>query len=100
MPRLMLEVAQELADAHRKYDPATQTVKLFNGTSDEIRLLEVSGAAHSNGEILPYRFNPDPASGIDYPSVVVLVSPADWEQVQAHRIALPSGWDLTEAHDL
>ena len=77
MPRLMLEVAQELADAHRKYDPATQTVKLFNRTSDEIRLLEVSGAAHSNGEILPYCFNPDPDDGIDYPSVVVLVSPAD-----------------------
>ena len=45
----------------------------------EVRLVEISAAITKKGEILPFRFTADPPD-VPYESVVVLLSPADWER--------------------
>ena len=95
------DVARELAAAHRAADPDTKTIKLVAAPQgDEIRLLEISDAAPTTDEVLPFRFGADRANGIGYPSVVVLLSPADWSAVRSGRLPLPAGWDLASARDL
>ena len=92
--RSLLEVAQELAEAHREEDPATTEVYLAESPY-EIRLVEVSGSVSSIGtkEVLPFWFTERPDQGIDYPSVVILLSPEEWESVERGEISLPQGWD-------
>ena len=100
MPSLR-DVAKDLATAHRRADSATNEVKFFpDASKDEVCLLEVSAAAPTTGEIMPFRFRADMASGVSYPSVVILVSPREWQDIQAGKLALPGGWDLTAAEDL
>ncbi|WP_159397892.1 hypothetical protein [Sorangium cellulosum] len=93
------DVARQLAAAHRHADPATTTVKYFPSHA-EVRLLEVSAAAPTTGEILPFQFEPDRANGVDYPSIVILLSPAEWARVENGSLPLPAGWDLDQAEDL
>ena len=97
--RSLTDVAKDLARAHRAGDPATTTIKLFpNG--DEIHLLEVSTAAPTTGEVIPFRFAPYPATGVDYPSVVILLSQSEWKDVDQGTLPLPDGWNLEAARDL
>jgi hypothetical protein len=93
------EVAHQLAAAHRQADPTTTTVKYFPSHA-VVRLLEVSASAPTTGEILPFQFDADRANGIDYPSVVILLSPAEWARVNSGSLALPAGWALDQAEDL
>ncbi|MBI3206695.1 MAG: hypothetical protein HYZ29_34490 [Myxococcales bacterium] len=90
----VLEVAQWLAEAHMKDDPATTDVFVAEA-ADEVRLVEVSGSVGPGTprEVLPFRFAANPDKGVPYPSVVVLLSPAEWEAVQRGELALPSGWE-------
>ena len=95
------DVAKELAAAHRAADPKTTLVKLFSSPqNDEIRLLEISTAVPAIGEVLPFRFAPHKASQIDYPSIVVLMNPTDWEDVQKDLLRLPVGWETASARDI
>lgn len=99
--RPLREVAEELAAAHRAVDPETTTIKLFSSPkNDEIRLLEVTTVVPATGEALPYRFPPDPAERIDYPSIVVLLHPAEWRDVEHGALTLPAGWELDSAEDI
>ncbi len=85
----IVDVAKDLADAHRKEDPDTQDVYLA-GNDDEVRLVEVSDSIGTSGEILPFRF---PArSGIPFPSVLIVVSREEWELLRQGRLKLPDGW--------
>ena len=95
------QVATELARAHREADNATTLIKLFaSDRQDEIHLLEVSTSAPTSGEVLPFKFAPDPANGVDYPSIVILLSPTEWQQVERGELELPQGWSLAKAVDL
>jgi hypothetical protein len=85
------EVASILANAHRQAEPKTREVYLApDKTGGEIRLVEVSDAVHYTGEVLPVRFRPK--GDITFPSVVVLLSNREWDEVQAGKLALPLGW--------
>lgn len=85
------EVAKELADAHLKEDPDTREIFLAHHDA-EVRLVEVSGSLAPSGEVLPFRFAPSPDHGVPYASVVVLLSPADWERVRSGELSLPPDW--------
>lgn len=87
----MREVAADLARAHRQEDPATQAIYLAPG-EDEIRLVEVSGSLGTAGEVLPFRFTARPDLGVPYPSVVVLLSIEEWNDLLKGKLHLPSGW--------
>lgn len=91
--KTVLEVAQELAKAHRAEDPETREVFLASA-DDEVRLVEVSGAVGTTegGKILPFRFVQRPDLGVPYDSAVVLLSPDEWQEVLAGRLPLPPGW--------
>lgn len=93
-------VARELAAAHRQADPDTSIIKFFPTNQNEIRLLEVSRIAPTTGEILPFRFAADVKHRVEYPSIVILVSPEEWHQIEAAHLELPKGWDLNTARDL
>jgi hypothetical protein len=84
-------VAKELAEAHRKEDPATKAVFLAESVA-EVRLVEVSGSASSTGEVLPFRFAARPDLGVPYASVVVLLSEDDWGRIERGELALPADW--------
>ena len=97
--REVIDVAKALALAHRANDPGTSTIKFFpNG--NEIHLLEVSDAAPTTGEVIPFPFAADPTSGVDYASVVILLSKDEWQDVKLGALSLPQGWDLDSAADL
>ena len=101
MARPLKIVARELAKAHRNTDRKTSLVKLFSTSQqNEIHLLEVSAAAPTTGEIMPFRFGENLAHGVDYASVIILVSPEEWREVEAGRLPLPADWDLSTAEDL
>ena len=101
MARSLTAVARMLAAAHRKADKKTVEIKLFPAKHENvIRLLEVSDSAPTTGEVLPFSFGTDVANGVDYPSVVILLSPTEWQQVVNKHLSLPSGWNLDEAVNL
>ncbi len=85
------QAAEVLAELHKKEDPSTSAVYLAEA-DDEIRLVEVSGSIDTAGEILPFRFAANPEAGVEYPSVVVLLSPEEWERVDRGKLKLPRGW--------
>lgn len=85
----MHDVAKYLAEAHRKADKRTCGVWLVPD-DNEVRLVEVSQSTHYTGELLPVRF---PAKGeVTYPTVIVLLHPKEFEQVESGELELPFGW--------
>ena len=99
--RDLRDVAFDLAKSHREADRDTTTIKFFpSARSNEVCLLEVSSSAPSTDEIMPFRFAADGANSVDYPSVVILLSPQEWEKVQSGNLSLPEGWDLLTAEDI
>ena len=97
--RPMIDVAISLANAHRASDPKTNIIKLLPD-DNEIRLVEVSDAAPTVGEAIPFRFDAYPAKNVDYPSAVILLSQDEWRAVNQGKLPLPSGWDLQTAVNL
>lgn len=91
--RTVLEVAEDLARSHRREDPATRAIYLAPAPgNDEVRLVEVSGSLGSAGEVLPFRFTARPDQDIPYPSVVVLLSIDEWQDLLDGKLKLPPGW--------
>ena len=85
------DVARDLAQAHRAEDP--QTVEIYLAEADdEVRLLEVSESVADSGQVLPFRFGPQPSEGIPFPSTVILLSLQEWKRVRAGELSLPDGW--------
>ena len=89
--KAIVDVAKELADAHRAEDPETKSVFLAENDL-EVRLVEVSGSVGTSGEVLPFRFTARPDLGVPYASVVVLLSEDDWSRVERGDLELPPGW--------
>jgi hypothetical protein len=96
------EAAKELAQKH--YQVEEGLTKVFRITSnpelevnpgEPIKLLEVNAATVPSG-VMPLHFGPAPASGIPYSSVIVEVTPEEFEKIKTHEIRLPNGWVLGE----
>ncbi|MEN9577361.1 MAG: hypothetical protein RJA70_370 [Pseudomonadota bacterium] len=87
----ILDVARQLAEAHRKEDPTTKEIYLAED-GNEVRLVEVSGSVGTSGEVLPFRFAARPDKGIPYMSTVLLLSEEEWRLVKAGELHLPEGW--------
>jgi hypothetical protein len=93
------EVARLLADAHRAIEPAiSRIIRLVADPDREddfhepVKLLEVNPATSPSG-IFPIAFTADPPD-VPYPSVVVEVTEAEYEQIRAGKLPLPAGWRL------
>ena len=94
-------IARMLAEAHhQQQNTITQIVRLLGSGEQEtegrepIKLLEVNPATFPSG-IWPVAFTPEPPE-IPVGSVIVEVTPAEHEDICAHRLVLPNGWTLGE----
>jgi hypothetical protein len=93
------DIARVLAEAHRlEQTTITHIVRLLGSReadgSEPIKLLEVNPATSPSG-IWPIAFTPDPPE-ILFGSVVVEVTPSEYEDIVARRLPLPNGWTLGE----
>ena len=94
-------VAAHLARRHFDIEPGLQRIVrlLRPGHEDDhgepLKLLEVNEYTTPDG-ILPLYFGPHAPSGIYYPSVIVEVTPEEFEAIQHDPASLPNGWTLGE----
>ncbi len=85
MKKSKLETAESMAKGHFQVEPNLKHVHLIvpmddQDPNDPIRLLEVVEGTLATG-IQPIGFTADPAHGIEYPSIIVEISPAEYESV-------------------
>jgi len=91
------ESAGELARRHYQVEPGLTRVIQFSGsatlaTAEPIKLLEVNTNSASLG-IMPLGFGPAPEAGIRFPSVIIEVTPDEFEKIEAKELPLPNGWE-------
>jgi len=84
------QTAKLLAGEHLQEDAGINRI-LWVRADDEVRLIEVTTSVTDRGEVLPFRFTSDPPDVL-YPSVIVLLSPGDWERLKAHQLDLPDSF--------
>jgi hypothetical protein len=96
------QVARELAKKHYQAEAGLQSVFRLTGSAEvevrpvePIKLLEVNTNTVASG-VLPVQFGPAPASGIPYPSIIVEVSPEEFEKIKTQELKLPKGWQVGE----
>ena len=93
------EAAETLARKHYDLEPGLVRIFRINvGATDEggdacIRLLEVSEDTPESG-VMPLHFGAIPASGVPLPSVIIEVSPAEFERIRSNDLKLPEGWTI------
>jgi hypothetical protein len=85
MKRTKLETAKALAIAHLGVEEKLRKVFLLNSVNEAspdepIKLLEVVEGTIERG-IEPIAFTADPKHGIDYPSLIVEISPNEYQQI-------------------
>jgi hypothetical protein len=93
-------VAQRLAEAHYALDSGIELIVQLVASpereadpTEPIKLLEVNQNTTASG-IHPLFFGPHAASGIAYPSVIVEVTPDEYDQIRRGPRLLPNGWRL------
>jgi hypothetical protein len=87
-----LETAKNLAKGHFLVEPNLQHIHLIeplddNDPGDPIRLLEVVEGSLARG-IEPVGFTADPARGINYPSIIIEISPAEYKSVRNGKLRI------------
>jgi len=94
--------ARRLAEAHYAVEPGiTEIFRIIGGAATEIlpgepiKLLEVNTNTIPVG-IMPLGFRPAPDHGIHFPSVIVEVTPEEFDRIRLRSLPLPEGWELSE----
>lgn len=94
------EARQRLARAHYSFEPGITEIFTIWGkpeneaAADEpIKLLEVNQNTVPSG-IMPLGFDPAPASGIPFPSIIIEITPEEMARIQRQELRLPHGWVL------
>ena len=93
-------VARGLANKHFEIESGltdvywiTSASEAESSPSEPIKLLEVNRDTIESG-VMPLHFGPAPASGIPYPSIIIEVTPNEFEKIQSHQLKLPHGWEI------
>jgi hypothetical protein len=86
MKKSKLETARTLAQAHSAVEPHLRGVYLLEPVNepdpnDPIKLLEVVDGTIERG-IEPIAFTANPARGIDYPSLIIEISPGEYQCIR------------------
>jgi hypothetical protein len=98
--RRAMEEAAALARAHYEIEPGLRAIYRLEGPDPDdlrIKLLEVNEQTVATG-IVPVGFPPHPASGLHFPSVVIEVTPQEYEALQSKQLNLPAGWEVRDAY--
>jgi hypothetical protein len=97
--RSKLEVAENLAKAHYANEPNMKHIHIVEPLNeddprDPIKLLEVVEGTIERG-IEPVAFPANPGLGIDYPVLIIEISPKEYQETQRNIAALKSlGWTM------
>lgn len=91
--RLLAEKHYQIESGVREIVQLDQQVECELDRGKKIVLLEVNENTVPSG-IVPIEFGPAPESGINYPSVIVEVTPEEFEQIKTNELPLPNGWSL------
>lgn len=96
------QAARELANRHFEVESGLTHIfrlavqpEVERNASEPIKLLEVNEATVSSG-IVPLHFGPAPAHGIPFSSVIVEVTPDEYERILNQQLGLPRGWTIRE----
>ena len=93
------EAARQLAQAHYLVEQGLVSIfRLVTPTetdAEPVKLLEVNRDTVPTG-IMPLGFDAAPERGIPYPSVIIEVTPEEYEQIRSGALALPNGWQIAE----
>ena len=98
--RQAMEEAAALARAHYEIEPGLRAIYRLEGPDPNdlrIKLLEVNEQTVATG-IVPVGFPPHPATGLHYPSVVIEVTPQEYEALQSKQLNLPAGWEVRDVY--
>jgi hypothetical protein len=98
--RQAMEEAAALARAHYEIEPGLRAIYRLEGPDPDdlrIKLLEVNEQTVATG-IVPVGFPPHPASGLHFPSVVIEVTPQEYEALQSKQLKLPAGWEVRDVY--
>jgi hypothetical protein len=94
--------AEALARMHFSVEPGMKQIFRLHAPAgkeqdqqEPIKLLEINEATVPAG-MMPLYFGPSPASGIAFPSMILEITPDEFEMVQSGQLALPEGWKLGE----
>jgi len=96
------EAAEALARKHYEIETGLTQIFRIADTAGAavirgapIKLLEVNANTPESG-IMPLHFGPAPASGIPYASVIIEVSPGEFQKIRSNELKLPDGWSIGE----
>ncbi len=97
-----LKAAQTLASLHFRIEPGIQRIFVLQEKPEveelpqtPIKLLEVSAETPASG-VMPLRFGAVPARGIPFPSIIVEITPSEFDDIQTDALKLPEGWTIGE----
>jgi hypothetical protein len=93
------ESARQLARKHYEIEAGLTRVIRFSGSADilerarePIKLLEVNANTVPTG-VMALGFDAAPDAGIRFPSVIIEVTPDEFEKIQTKELKLPQGWE-------
>ena len=96
------KVARELANKHYQVEPGLTRIIRCSGAAqleftpaEPIKFLEVNENTVPSG-VMPLYFGPAPVSGITFPSVIVEVTPEEYERIKKQELKLPDGWETPD----
>ena len=97
------EVARRLADYHYSVEDGMKEIHRIRhkqvdreaSAFEPIKLLEINADGIAGG-IMPLGFDADIADGIDYPYLIVEITPEEHANVQSRQLDLPDGWTIGE----
>jgi hypothetical protein len=96
------EAAMILARKHYEIEEGLTQIFRITDTVDAsvtrgapIKLLEVNANTSESG-VMPLQFGPAPAIGIPYASVIIEVTPNEFEKIRSKELKLPDGWSIGE----
>jgi hypothetical protein len=96
------DVARYLAQQHYLYEP--DLTRIFRiGVSAEverepnqpIKLLEINPSTIESG-VMPLGFDATPESGVPYPTILIEITPAEYEKIEQGLLQLPRSWKVLE----
>src|SRR5208283_5939943 len=96
------EEAMTLAQKHYQIEAGLTQIFRITGSAEvelrplePIKLLEVNENTVPSG-IMPIQFGPSPASGLYYPSIILEVTPDEFQRIQNQESKLPNGWKVDD----
>lgn len=96
------DAAKTLASLHFRIEPGISRIFVLRDAPEieslpqtPIKLLEVNDDTPPSG-VMPIQFGAAPDRGIPYPSIIVEVTPAEYERIRTRKLRLPDGWRIGE----